>query len=210
MYSAPHPPPPPRLALAPICRLPCAHLPSWQASICLLPCVHLPPALRPSFLLAGIQLLDVNPTSPLAAHVQAPRDVLSAVGDAAVDNDGTVSFRGGSESINITYYVSQQQVGGRLLLLLHPCDGPWSHLPITCPVVRAAAPPAQQGTAAQGGRARAEAHPHTSSPSGLASPLLGISVTHARTAAAASLPLPHTCPSLPPPLRVCRSGTRSR
>lgn len=53
-------------------------------------------------------ITNVNPTSPLAPHCQ-PLDVLARVGEAAVDNDGTVAFRGG-ESINITYHISQFQV----------------------------------------------------------------------------------------------------
>lgn len=55
-------------------------------------------------------ITNVNPTSPLAPHCQ-PLDVLASVGEAAVDNDGTVAFRGG-ESINITYHISQFQVWG--------------------------------------------------------------------------------------------------
>lgn len=59
-------------------------------------------------------LLDVNATSPLAAHVLPGRDVLAAVGGSPVGNDGTVAFRAngnGTEAINITYFISQLQVG---------------------------------------------------------------------------------------------------
>ncbi len=54
-------------------------------------------------------ITSLNPTAALAAHAQ-PLDVLSAVGEAVVDNDGTVAFRGGQDSIHISYHISQFQV----------------------------------------------------------------------------------------------------
>ncbi|KAG2494831.1 hypothetical protein HYH03_007072 [Edaphochlamys debaryana] len=65
----------------------------------------------------GILIASINPTAPLAAVAQ-PLDVLAAVGGAAVDNDGTVEFRGGREKINIAYHISQFQVGDSVELTL--------------------------------------------------------------------------------------------
>eukprot|EP00198_Chlamydomonas_reinhardtii_P003862 XP_001693198.1 DegP-type protease-like protein [Chlamydomonas reinhardtii] len=66
----------------------------------------------------GVAIVSINPTAALAAAGGQPLDVLAAVGDAAVGNDGTVAFRGGSESINISYHISQFQVGDTLDLTL--------------------------------------------------------------------------------------------
>lgn len=57
---------------------------------------------------AGVFILEVNPTSPAAGHLR-PGDVLLALGDTRVANDGTVAFRNG-EAINIAYHLSQMQV----------------------------------------------------------------------------------------------------
>lgn len=65
------------------------------------------------FARTGVAIVSINPTAALAAAGGQPLDVLAAVGDAAVGNDGTVAFRGGSESINISYHISQFQVRGR-------------------------------------------------------------------------------------------------
>ncbi|KXZ43010.1 hypothetical protein GPECTOR_107g155 [Gonium pectorale] len=65
----------------------------------------------------GIAIVSVNPTAPLGSHA-GPLDVLTGVGGQPVGDDGTVSFRGGAESINISYHVSQFQVGDTLELTL--------------------------------------------------------------------------------------------
>ncbi|KAG2436883.1 hypothetical protein HXX76_006402 [Chlamydomonas incerta] len=66
----------------------------------------------------GVAIVSINPTAGLAAAGGEALDVLAAVGDAAVGNDGTVAFRGGDESINISYHISQFQVGDTLELTL--------------------------------------------------------------------------------------------